>query len=216
MFSSEVSLLNNPLIQDNFFIVLDGSFAPRKYKRTPVKALVFFRVCHKYWQKKVFYCYNYLYSFKWRAVAYFKMFLFWVFYLQLEREAGVPVLVFTEEFSHTATRKCGKFCLRKFDSFISPELLLQERSLQSGLESVCNGEIYVLTKAATWLSPRNPTLLPVSTRCWELLSFHLALKHQKCFVYISGDSYFGNVKNSVSVNHRKYSPLVCFWDSIIA
>ena len=46
-FSSGVSLLNNPLIQDNFFTVLDGNFAPRKSERFPMKIFDLFRVCHK-------------------------------------------------------------------------------------------------------------------------------------------------------------------------
>lgn len=39
-----------------------------------------------------------------------KSFLFPAFYLQLQREAEYLILVFMEEFSHTTTRKCRKFC----------------------------------------------------------------------------------------------------------
>lgn len=129
MFSSEVSLLNNPLIQDLFFIVLDGNFAPRKSKRFPMKILVWFRVCYKCWKKSLLSLLRFT-QFQVEGDSLLKNhFSSGSFTYRLCLKLKYPGLVVTEECSRTTTRKCGKFCLRKFDSFISHELWLQECSL---------------------------------------------------------------------------------------
>lgn len=85
-----MSLLNNPLIQDLFFIVLDGNFAPRKSKRFPMKILVWFRVSHKCWKKSLLSLLPFTVS-SGRFIAFWKTsFLSRVFYLPSSSEAKVP------------------------------------------------------------------------------------------------------------------------------
>lgn len=161
MFPSEVSLLNNPLIQDSFFVVLDGNFAPRRCKRTPVKTLIFFRAGHKYWQKKVFCYYPCLHSFMEKAIAYFKI-------------ISVPSLLSTSTvwgWSTSSLCSWRNFLTQLQEnvaSFVRGNSTLsslmsycfRNAVYQSGLESACNGEIHVLTRAATWLSPQNFRFVP--------------------------------------------------------
>lgn len=174
MFSSEVSLLNNPLIQDLFFIVLDGNFAPRKSKRFPMKILVWFRVCHKCWKKSLLSLLRFT-RFQVEGYSLLKnRFSSGSFTYHLRLKLKYPVLVFTE--------KCSLYSYKKMRKVLFEEIWLFHLSwvIASGMQftrvverQVAMGKCMHSPEQACGSPPKSPLCYWATAWGWGLLSLFI-------------------------------------------
>lgn len=150
-----MSLLNIPLIQGLFFIVLDGNFAPRKSKRFPMKILVWFRVCHKH------FCHYYdLHNVKWKVIGCWKMVSLQDLLPTVLAEAKVP--------GPCVHRGMFSYNYKKMRKVLFEEIWLFHLSwvIASGMQftrvverQVVMAKCMQLTRAAMWLSFQISTVL---------------------------------------------------------